>query len=263
MHTCLRIDQDLKQRMKKCLKLIAMALFMVVYIWCHESPAEMITQQILKKADEARGNLSGVEWKLLITSEGGQDADKMIFDVKARGFDILAESLYPAKDKGNKVLMVNGNMWFYKPGLSRAVPIARRQKLIGNAAYGDIASTNYAEDYSATPMPQETVNSEQCYVFDLKAKTSNATYDRVKYWISVERLVGIKAQYYTVSGKRFKSATMEYENRVEIDGKKRPFVSKMKIEDEIIKDKVTLLDFTETKIGPIPNYVFNINLLKK
>jgi len=249
--------------MKYCLKPIALALFMVVYVWCYESPAEMTAQQILKTADEARGNLNGVEWELLITSAGDKAGNEMIFNVKARGFDILAENLYPAKDKGNKVLMVNGNMWFYKPGLSRAVPIARRQKLIGNAAYGDIASTNYAEDYTPSLLPEEIVNGEKCYVFDLKAKTNKATYDRVMYWISVTRLVGVKAQYYTVSGKRFKSATMEYENQVEIDGKKRPFVSKMKIEDELVSEKITLLDFTKTKIGPIPNYVFNINLLKK
>ncbi len=249
--------------MKNRLKLVAMASLMLFLMWCYECPAEMTAEQILIKADEARGNLEGVQWELLITSEDDNNTTDMIFDVKARGFDIIAESLYPAKDKGNKVLMVNGNMWFYKPGLSRAVPIARRQKLIGNAAYGDIASTNYAADYRATPLPNEIVNGEQCYVFDLKATTSQATYDRVMYWISVERLVGVKAQYYTVSGKRFKSATMEYENQVEIDGQKRPFVSKMRIEDELIKDKITLLNFTKTKIGLIPNYIFNINLLKK
>ena len=202
MHVRLATNQELKPHMKSCLKLIAIALFIVVCTWCQESQAEMTPQQILKKADEARGNLNGVEWELLITSAGDKAGNEMIYNVKARGFDILAENLYPAKDKGNKVLMVNGNMWFYKPGLSRAVPIARRQKLVGNAAYGDIASTNYAEDYSASPLPQEIVNGEQCYVFDLKAKTNKATYDRVVYWISVNRLVGVKAAILHCLGKK-------------------------------------------------------------
>lgn len=187
----------------------------------------------------------------------------MTFDVKARKFDILAENLAPPKYKGNMLLMVNGLMWFHRPGLSKPVPISRRQKLLGKAAYGDIASTNYAEDYEATSLGDESVNGEQCYLFDLKSKNKKSTYDRIKYWISKDRLVGVKAEYFTVSGKIFKSAVMEYRNRVEIDGKPHPFISRITIQDELLTDDITTLEFTKPDFRKLPDYVFNLNLLKR
>lgn len=219
--------------------------------------------EILKLADEARGNLKGVQWVVSIVASGDRQNNKVVYDIKARGFDTLAESLHPAKDKGNKVLMVNGNMWFYKPGLSKPVPLARRQKLLGTAAYGDIASTNYDEDYESQPLPDDTVDGENCYVFDLKANNSKATYDRIKYWIRKKDCVGVKAEYFTVSGKKFKSATMEYENSLVMDGETRPFISKINIRDDLLGIDHTILSFTETKIGRIPDYVFNINLMRR
>ena len=45
-------------------------------------------------------------------------------------------------------------------------------------------------------------------------KDKKTTYDRIKYWISKDRVVGVKAEYFTVSGKQFKSAAMAYTNTV-------------------------------------------------
>jgi hypothetical protein len=220
-------------------------------------------RRILQQADEARGNLQGVQWRVSIVVGKDDENNKMAYEVKARGFDTLATSMLPAKDKGNKVLMVDGNMWFYKTGLSKPVPIARRQKLMGNAAYGDIASTNYDEDYTAKPLPDETVQDIPCYVFDLRAKTTQATYDRIKYWISKKDSIGVQAEYYTVSGKMFKSAVMHYDNHVAVKDHRRPFISEINIQDDIMGGDHTILTFKEPKIGKIPDYVFNLNLLRR
>ncbi|BBA36097.1 hypothetical protein sS8_4167 [Methylocaldum marinum] len=218
---------------------------------------------ILKTADQSRGNLQGISWEVVVESIESGRTDTLNYDIKARGFDISGISLAPPKYKGNKLLMSNNNMWFYKPGLSKAVPISQRQKLMGNAAYGDIASTNYAEDYEAAQLPDDTVGDEACYVFDLTSKNDKTTYDRIKYWISKERLVGVKAEYFTVSGKKFKLAEMEYGNRVRIDGKERPFISKITLYDELMSEDVTYLNLTKPQFKPLPDYVFNLNLFMK
>jgi Outer membrane lipoprotein-sorting protein len=220
------------------------------------------TQDILRKADQSRGNLEGITWKVILAHTDTR-AETMNFDVKARGFDILAENLAPPKDRGNKVLMVNGNMWFHKPGLSKPVPISQRQRLMGNAAYGDIAATNYAEDYQATPLADEKVNGELCYVFDLNAKDNRAAYDRIKYWISKERVVGVKAEYFTVSGKMFKSASMDSANTVKINDEVRPFISKITIYDELLSSNVTTLSLTKPTFRKLASYMFDVNLLVK
>jgi hypothetical protein len=236
--------------------------FAAVLLWSDPLGA-ISTIDILRKADQARGNLHGITWEVVVRSVDHKRISIMTFDVKARGFDILAENLAPPKYKGNKLLMVTGNMWFHRPGLSKPVPISRRHKLLGNAAYGDIASTNYAEDYEATPFGDETINGEDCCIFGLKSKNKQSTYDRIKYWISKDRLVGVKAEYFTVSGKKFKSATMEYGNRVEIDAEFRPFISKIMIYDELLSDDITTLNFTRPDFRELADYIFNRNFLKR
>ena len=124
---------------------IRQILYLLVAAWLFHTASAIAneTHEILRKADQSRGNLEGITWTVIAADKR---SESMTFDVKARGFDILAENVAPPRDRGNKVLMVNGNMWFYKPGLSKPVPISQRQRLMGNVAYGDIAATNYADD---------------------------------------------------------------------------------------------------------------------
>ncbi|MBA4393580.1 MAG: outer membrane lipoprotein-sorting protein [Desulfobacca sp.] len=225
--------------------------------------AAMSPQEILAKADEARGNAEGIEWEIQIESfEGGREQQRTI-RVTARSFNSLAEFLAPANVKGQKLLMLDRNMWFAKPGLSKAVPISPRQKLMGGAANGDIASTNYAGDYKIAHASEETVGGEKCHLFDLMAADKKATYDRIKYWISKERLVGVKAEFYTVSGKMFKTATFEYNNSISIDGQPRAFISKMVITSAIIKEDITTMHYRKASIKKVPDSIFNLNLLVK
>lgn len=230
---------------------------------CLSSPsrAAMSPEQILRKADEARGNIEGVEWEIALKAiEKGKERNRII-RVSARSFNCLAEFLAPPNVKGQKLLMIDRNMWFAKPGLSKAVPISPRQKLLGGAANGDIASTNYAGDYKVIHAADDTINGEACYLFDLSAVDKKATYDRIKYWISKERLVGVKAEFYTVSGKMFKTATFEYENNITVGGAPRPFISKTVITGAVIKTDVTTMIYGKVTFKTIPNSMFNLNLL--
>jgi outer membrane lipoprotein-sorting protein len=225
--------------------------------------AAMSPEEILRKADGARGNTEGVEWEIEMTSvEGGKEQNRTL-RVSARSFNSLAEFLAPANVKGQKMLMIDRNMWFVKPGLSKAVPISPRQKLLGGAANGDIASTNYAGDYKVVHATDDTINEEACHLFDLGAVDKKATYDRIKYWISKERLLGVKAEFYTVSGKMFKTATFEYENSISVGGEPRPFISKMVITSAIVKEDVTTMIFRKVSFKKIPDAMFNLNLLLK
>jgi hypothetical protein len=223
----------------------------------------LTTQEILHAADQARGNLEGITWTVKIQSVKPEKVNTMTIDIKARGFDIAAETLLPAKYKGNKLLMLNGSMWFYKPGLTKPVPISKRQKLLGDAVYGDIAATNYAEDYTGILLDDQMIEGERCYTLDLRAKNNKGTYDKIIYWISKDRLVGVRADYYTVSGKKFKSAKMEYQNSVTLDGNTRPFISRLSIYDELISRDVTTLDLENPGFEALPDYLFNLNLLRR
>jgi outer membrane lipoprotein-sorting protein len=223
----------------------------------------VVPYEVLKEADRARGNLEGVVWDVDLTTkrEGKKDLS-VSYSVKARGYDFVAVATSPRKQKGDVVLMAKHNMWFYQPDLSKPVPISQRQKLMGAAAYGDIASTNYAEDYDARQLPDEVVDGEECFVFDLSARTKKATYDRIVYRVSKKRIVGVSADYYTVTDKLFKTARMEYENRTVGEGGARPTISRMAIYSTLASKDRTFLDFSDMVLKNIPDSAFNVNLLR-
>jgi outer membrane lipoprotein-sorting protein len=244
--------------------LVSLLLCPLLLLLPKPAGAEPSAEQILRAADEARGSVSGLAWQVKIESaENERTTDSLVYDIKVRSFNVAGLSMAPPKYRGNKILMLNNNMWFYKPGLSRPVPISQRQKLMGDAAYGDIAATNYAEHYQATRLPDDSVDGEDCYVFDLKAKNEKVTYDRIVYWVSKQRQLGVKAEYFTVSGKKFKSASMDYANTVKLGGKSRPFLSRITLHGELLNGAVTYLQLDNPRIEPIPDYVFDLNLFMR
>ncbi len=248
-----------KQHVTKTIKM-AFGLLLSLALLPPALHAEMSHKEILTRADRARGNAEGVEWEIDISSvESGREQQRVL-RVTARHFNSLAEFLDPANVKGQKLLMVDRNMWFVKPGLSKAVPISPRQKLIGGASNGDIASTNYAGDYNVAEASEDMVDGAACWLLDLHAVDKKATYDRIKYWISKEKLTGVKAEFYTVSGKLFKTAVFEYGNTVTVDEKPQPFISKMTITNAVIKEDVTVMNYRKVSFRRVPDSTFNLNL---
>ena len=75
--------------------------------------------------------------------------------------------------------------------------------------------------------------------------------------------MGVKAEFYTVSGKMFKSATFEYKNRVAVNGKPREFISRMTITSAIIKSDVTTINYGKPVLKRVSDAVFNLNLLTR
>jgi hypothetical protein len=194
------------------------------------SAAEPDALTLLQEADRARGAAEGgITWQVEVASVEGGKSTNVSYRVKVKGVDALAEALEPARNRGELILFNDRNLWFFKPGIKKPVVISARQKLMGQAANGDIASTNYARDYDGKVVGQEKVNGEDCYKLELKAKAKTVTYDGIRYWISVKDRVGVKAEFLTVGGTVFKTATFEYKNKFSGGGKEFPFVSKMTI----------------------------------
>ena len=240
-------------------RIFAYVFFVAVMMAAGISFGQMTPREILTRSDMARGNLEGVKWLVNITSVEKNTNQSRTLNIQARGYDFLGIMIDPPNVKNQKIIMIDHNMWFTKSGLKKPVPISSRQKLIGGAAYGDIAATNYADDYAPSPMPDETLNNESCYVFDLKAVSKKSTYDKIKYWISKKRLVGVKSEFYTVSGKLFKTAVFEYANQVVIENKPGPFISRMTITDALIETNITTLIFNNNQLVRIPDSIFDMN----
>lgn len=219
---------------------------------------------LLKASDRARGGLrEGLTWDVRVQSwESGRESDR-IFTVRAKGVDAIVEALQPAKFKGEVYLFNDRTMWFFKPSLRKPIAISARQKLTGQAANGDIASTNYARDYDAEIEKTEVLNGESTKVLMLKGKSDQVTYDKIRYWISEKTKQAVKAEFMSLQGKPFKTATFEYKNSIKADGKKYPFVSKMTIEDVKTKGNRSVMEYIKPKVSNHPSAIFNVNNLSR
>lgn len=218
---------------------------------------------ILKDSDQARGGgLPGIVWEIRLQSRDGERNDEpQRILVKAVDDSSVAETQEPVRFKGSKILQVDRNMWMTRPGLSKPIPISPRQRMSGQASNGDIAATNYAGDYEAELAGTENVGGEECHVLNLTAKHKRATYDKIRYWVSVKRVVGIKAEFYSVSGKLLKTATFQYGNTIEHEGRRIPFISKMTIRDALI-DAETVMEFGTVKVKKIAASEFDLGQMQ-
>ncbi|MDD2914195.1 MAG: outer membrane lipoprotein-sorting protein [Gallionella sp.] len=220
-------------------------------------------QFLLQHADRARGGgLPGIVWEIrLVSRDGDKVSDEQRLEVRAVDDASVAETLEPVRFKGSKLLQVGRNMWLTRPGLSKPIPISPRQRMSGQASNGDIAATNYAGDYEAQPAGEELVDGEACHVLGLTAKHKRATYDRVRYWVSVKREVGVKAEFYSLSGKLLKSAHFDYRNTIEYNGQRIPFVSRMTIRDALV-DAETTMQFGAVKVKKIASAEFDLGQMQ-
>lgn len=220
--------------------------------------------ELLTASDQGRSGVKkGMSWQSKVeTFEEGESTIRE-FSVKAKEHDALIEATAPARNIGELYLFNDRNMWFFKRSLKKPVAISSRQKLAGQAANGDIASTHYARDYTATLEKSEELQGEKMQVLLLKAKSENMTYDQIRYWVSEKTKLARRAEFLTLQGTVFKYAEFEYENSLNLDGKKSPFVSKMKITDAKFKENYSVITYTNPKTEDHPAALFNVNRLSR
>ncbi len=230
-----------------------------------EDPAAIIMQ-----AEESKGEgLPGYEGQIRLMHRDGDDERTQVLHISVanlqggRTGNSLVEFVEPANTRGQKVLMVKRNMWFIQAGLTKPVPISPRQRLLGGASYGDVAATNFVGDYIPTLQDntEEMVEDVPCYRLELKAIDEKATYDRILYWVSKSKGLGVKAEFFTLSGKHLKTAYYKYDNKAIHKGKTRSFLSQITIVDAVNREDVTLMEYSKIAVQTFPAAVFDLNLL--
>lgn len=224
-----------------------------------------LATDLLQASDRSRGAIkSGLQWDATIVTEENGEASDRDFKIQARADDAYVEAIKPARNKGEVYIFNDRNMWFFKPSLKRPVSISARQRLVGQAANGDIASTHYARDYSAViEKTEENAEYGKVHVLMLTAKTKNLTYDKIRYWISDKSKLAVKAEFLTLQGKPFKLGSMKYDNRLEVDGKAIPFVSELMIQDAKNLSNRSIIKYKSVTKAKVNSSLFNVNNLTR
>jgi hypothetical protein len=216
--------------------------------------------KLLEQSDLARGGgLKGVQLSSSVTEiRDGRPGSELKLEIQAAATDSLISFTEPPRVRGNRMLMQGRNLWFASPDVRKPVAISPRQRMLGEASNGDIATTNYSRDYDAALVGEGTVDGHPVWVLDLKAKAAAVTYDRIRYYIDKEAALGIKAEYFAVSGNVLKTARIEYDNHVRHNGQTVRFVSRMEIADALEPSKRTVLKYWDVKVNDISSATLSL-----
>lgn len=207
---------------------------------------------LLKKAEEIRNPQDDYSVKVVL-KESDKKEEKT-FKTMIKGRDkALVEFLTPKSDLGKKVLMSESNMWIYMPTSKKPIRVSPKQKLAGNAAYGDIARLNFIGNYTPKYIKQDQVGKTKAHVLELNAiKDRPVTYSKLEYWIDASNNRPIKVLFQTKNGKTMKTGYFtDYKN---VLGTVRP--TTMKILDQLRKGRHTTLKFIDAKKENLPGILF-------
>ncbi len=134
--------------------------------------------------------------------------------VVAKGRDAAAmEYLAPEREKGTRILKMEGQMWLYLPKAERVQKISghmMRQGMMGSdMSYEDMMATDdFDETYDATVLGAETVDGRKLWKLEAKAKDSTVTYPRRVIWIDDAWRIPTRQELYALSGMLLKTWTM-------------------------------------------------------
>lgn len=233
--------------MKKFARVLTFALLLPLTAYCELGPND-----IVKKADLKRG-LGNVSHSFNVTVID-QDNKKEMYHVAFKDVNnCLTEQTEPERARGRKLLMRDYDIWLFTPNIKKALRISLEQKLTGQVSNGDIARTNYAEDYEAKLLGTEKLNDIEVYRLDLKAKNNKVTYGKIEYLVAKKDFGPIEATFFALSGKPLKRARFsEFKN---IYGMSR--ATKMVIQDYLQKDKVSTMIFSDHKPEKFSESLFN------
>lgn len=229
------------------------------------SPYAPDAESIIKKVD---ANMSSktkiIESKMTIH---GQRNDRIITSKSYSEGTTKAftEYLSPERDKGTKMLKLDGMLWVYSPSTDRTIQLSGhllRQSVMGSdLSYEDMMEDRKLMDiYSTKIIGEETIDSHKTWVLELTSKVGDVAYSKRKLWVEQEKYVPLKEELYAKSGQLLKKTTM---SQIEKVGN-RWFPKNMNYKDMLKTGQGT--DFEVLKIqfdATIPSYIFSKAVLKK
>jgi len=177
---------------------------------------------------------------------------KFVYEIHSKGGDkALMEVIYPPRDKGKKILLLENNLWMYIPNVSRPIRLSREQAFMGSTfSNEDMTDSTWEDDYD----PVITGEKGDMVLLTLKAKRRDVAYDRIDMWVIKETKVPVEGVYYGLSGKPIKK--VYFSNVKKIAGLLRPL--NMKMVDLLEEGAYTAVEMMELKeLESVPDYMFD------
>jgi len=237
----------------------------------HAAPAFAQTaQEIVTAADKIRNASQPFRSTLVLTEYvSGQERGHSGFVLFSKEdpsghFRNLLQYVEPPRDAGKRVLLDGRSFWFFDPASQASVRISAQQRLVGQAAIGDVLTVNLGADYAATIAGTESIDDASrqkraCWRLELKAASETAVYNRIEYWIEQGTFRPVKGKFYSDSGRLLK--IIYYRNFVERLGAVRP--AQAVIIDAVDSSLATIATFGESRFQDVPDAWFQRDYLPR
>ncbi len=157
------------------------------------------------------------------------------------------------------MLMRGRDLWVFLPSVSQPVRLSLSQRLTGQVANGDLARANFAGDYNPRLLRKEMIDGQTYDVLELTAVDRGVTYHRVLYWVNDSDFRPYKAEFYSLSERRLKTA--HYEDYKMLGGAIRP--TRLVIRDAQRESEESVLEYSDMKLRDLPDKVFTKDYLKR
>lgn len=246
-------DLVLSRRLPVC----AVAFTMLFPVWLAPASAPDAST-ILKRVDRLRNPINEFSVDLELTSVRKEKNE--VWKLKVFGQDSeksLVEFVSPPSEKGKYLLMRREAMWFYIPDTSRPIRISPLQRLMGEASNGDVARTSYSEDYTVEQTKEEDLDGVAAIFLDLTAKDKENSYSRVCLWVSKDKQLPLRADYYASSGKMLKR--LFFREYGQTGGGQ--MVTGIEIHDAVRPDRRTFMRYSNLQAKTLPEKMFNQSFL--
>jgi len=211
--------------------------------------AEPTAAEILRKADDVRNPAESYFLRVQVTSSDKPD-EPSEFEVSLLGNDkTLIRTLKPRRDRGRNMLMRDTQMWAYIPNLKRAVRVSLSQRLVGQAANGDISRMRWSGDYDARIEAQ----NDRHWTLFLTGNKQGLTYAKVRVIVEKGTFHPLFAEYLTLSGRVLKKA--QFTEYRELCGQMRP--TEIRIQDAVRESDRSVIKVLEMEVRQFPASLFS------
>jgi len=165
-------------------------------------------EALLKKADGMRnaGANTRTEISAKLIAKDGALIRERAYSVYSAGERKTLVVMRSSQESGQKVLMLDEQFWLVLPGSTRALRITPMQKLLGDAAVGDIATSSWSQDYKIESDAKELCEQKPCVKLELRALRPSATYQRIVLWVEHQSGRPLTADLFLQSDKLAKQA---------------------------------------------------------
>jgi outer membrane lipoprotein-sorting protein len=215
--------------------------------------------QLLQKIDRNLEPESYESYRQLVDMQpDGTRKEYVLWTIKKGSDKVIALFLAPPSDKGRATLRLGDNMWLYMPDVGRPIRITSLQSVTGSVFNNaDILRIDYSAEYDVESTADQ---KDGTLLLNLKARTGEVAYDRLKMWVDKSLLLPTTIEAYTASNMLVK--TLRFTNVKDFGGGiKRP--ATLTTDSPLHKGYQSIMQWSGIKRANYPDEALTLNALPR